>query len=358
MYCGIYIQSQTQPSYRNANFLSQPTMRIDTAATGEHVPDASHMLPLARLGQWLLEEGYRFTTATPATHARINARPGAELALCLRDIFGWSRPFARTLLPDAAMTLLEESGVVRAGDDGLLHCTVRFSTLGDAIYMHSAYPTLGEDAVFFGPDTYRFAALIERTLAATGMSRVERILDLGCGSGAGGMVAWKTLQARAGDPPPELLLTDINASALDCARVNAAIAGIPGVIFLEGDLYQPIAAPVDLIVANPPYLLDPQQRLYRHGGGEFGGGLSTRIVVEGLPLLRPGGTMILYTGAPIINGRDTFLASVKPHLKEAGLRWDYNEIDPDVFGEELESPAYERVDRIAAVGLVVHAAAS
>ncbi|CAN5664117.1 class I SAM-dependent methyltransferase [soil metagenome] len=337
-------------------------MRTDTAASGEHVPDASHMLPLARLGQWLLEEGYRFTTATPATHARINARPGAELALCLRDIFGWSRPFQRSLLPDAAMTLLQESGVVREADDGLLHCTVRFSTLGDAIYVHSAYPTIGEDAVFFGPDTYRFARLIqhvlEHKLASAKVPRVERIVDLGCGSGAGGIEAWKIVQARGAGLAPELLLTDINASALDCARVNTAIAGILGASLLEGDLYEPVAAPVDLIVANPPYLLDPQQRLYRHGGGEFGGGLSTRIVIEGLPMLNPGGTMILYTGAPIINGRDTFLASVKPHLKAAGLHWDYTEIDPDVFGEELESPAYERVDRIAAVGLVVHAPAS
>lgn len=333
-------------------------MRIDTAAIGEHVPDASRMRPLARLGQWLLEEGYRFTTATPATHARVNARSGAELALCLRDIFGWSRPFERSLLPDAAMRLLEESGAVRAGDDALQHCTVRFSTLGDSIYVHSAFPTGGEDAVFFGPDTYRFVRLIKRTLAAGSSCHLERIVDLGCGSGAGGMEAWKVLRALGAGAEPELLLTDINASALDCARVNVAIAGIPGAGFLEGDLYAPIESPVDLIMANPPYLLDPQERLYRHGGGEFGGGLSTRILVEGLPLLKPGGMMILYTGAPIINGRDTFLASVKPHLKEAGLRWDYSEIDPDVFGEELDAPAYERVDRIAAVGLVVHAVPS
>jgi len=338
-------------------------MRIDTAAAGEHVPDASHLIPLARLGQWLLEEGYRFTTSTPATHARVNARPGAELAVCLRDIFGWSRPFERSLLPDAAMTLLEESGVVREAADGLLHCTVRFSTLGDAIYVHSAYPTMGEDAVFFGPDTYRFAALIQQTLErrlagpVAGVPRVERVLDLGCGSGAGGIEAWKIMQAHGGGAAPELLLTDINASALDCARVNTAISGILGVSFLEGDLYAPVKERVDLIVANPPYLLDPQQRLYRHGGGEFGGGLSTRIVIEGIPMLKAGGTMILYTGAPIINGRDTFLATVKPHLNEAGLPWDYTEIDPDVFGEELDSSAYERVDRIAAVGLVVHAPA-
>lgn len=327
-------------------------MRVDTAAAGEPVPDATYRQPLTRLGQWLLDEGYRFTTCTPATHARVNARPGNELACCLGDIFGWSRPFERSLLPDAAMNMLEESGVLHE-QGGLLHCTVRFSTLGDALYMHSAWPTTGADAVFFGPDTYRFASLIERSLAGMETWGIRRILDLGCGSGAGGLTAAKALRQQA----PHLLLTDINASALDCARVNAEIAGAEGVSFLQGDLYDPVKEPVDLIVANPPYLLDPQERLYRHGGGEFGGGLSTRIVLEGIPLLKPGGAIVLYTGAPIINGRDTFLATVETQLEEAGLRWHYEEIDPDVFGEELDQPAYERVDRIAAVGLVVHAAA-
>ncbi|MGE0403972.1 MAG: SAM-dependent methyltransferase, partial [Kofleriaceae bacterium] len=31
----------------------------------------------------------------------------------------------------------------------------------------------------------------------------------------------------------------------------------------------------------------------------------------------------------------------------------YEEIDPDVFGEELDTPAYRDVDRIAAVGATI-----
>jgi len=31
----------------------------------------------------------------------------------------------------------------------------------------------------------------------------------------------------------------------------------------------------------------------------------------------------------------------------------YRELDPDVFGEELERPAYARVERIAVIGLDV-----
>mgnify|MGYP001283916702 CR=1 FL=1 len=38
-------------------------------------------------------------------------------------------------------------------------------------------------------------------------------------------------------------------------------------------------------------------------------------------------------------------------LRAAPVAWTYEEVDPDVFGEELESPAYSTADRIAAVVL-------
>ncbi len=281
------------------------TLRIDNAAHGEalhslpeippeELPDSSHTQALARLGQWLREEGFRFTAVSSATHARVNARPGLELAACLRDIFGWSRPFERSLLPDAAMALLEEGGVLHELEGGLLHCRVRFSTLGDSLYMHSAWPDTGAEAVPFGPDTYRFACLIERTLAGMATDDFTSVLDMGCGSGAAGITAWKALQIQA----PQLLLADANKAALDCARVNVAMAGVSGVRFLKGDLYENVKDKVDLILASPPYLLDPQ-RPFHHGGGEFGGALSARMVVEGLPLLKPGGAMIVPTRQPV-----------------------------------------------------------
>ncbi|MNF15327.1 hypothetical protein D3C80_2178860 [compost metagenome] len=33
--------------------------------------------------------------------------------------------------------------------------------------------------------------------------------------------------------------------------------------------------------------------------------------------------------------------------------WTYRELDPDVFGEELLTPGYQRVERIAVVALIV-----
>jgi hypothetical protein len=60
-------------------------------------------------------------------------------------------------------------------------------------------------------------------------------------------------------------------------------AAIPQVGLRQGDAFRAVEEPIDLIVANPPYLLDAAARVYRHGSGELGSDLSVRIVVEGLP---------------------------------------------------------------------------
>jgi hypothetical protein len=70
-----------------------------------------------------------------------------------------------------------------------------------------------------------------------------------------------------------------------------------------------------------------------------------------LARLAPGGCLVLYTGTPIVAGADPFFESVKPLVQLPGLQFVYEEIDPDVFGEDLDRQAYADVDRIAVVGL-------
>ena len=107
---------------------------------------------LAELGHALRSRGYRFTTITPATHARVVGR-GAK-ARSVRDIFGWSRPFDANVLEPSLFALLQQAGCVEQRGE-LFRSTVRFSSLGDRLFVHSAYPTSEADAVFFGPDTHR-----------------------------------------------------------------------------------------------------------------------------------------------------------------------------------------------------------
>jgi methylase of polypeptide subunit release factors len=302
---------------------------------------------LLRLGQLLREAEYRFVTPTPETHRRVNARADAALASDLRGIFGWSRSFARDLLPPEMLRALQEADSLEE-TAGLCRSKVRFSSLGSNLFVHSRYPTVEEDAVFFGPDTYRFAQLVSDELARNPRRPVALAVDIGCGSGAGGIIAAQALETK----PDRLVLADISERALSFARVNAALNEIPAET-LVSDVLQALDGRPDLIIANPPYLVDAGRRLYRNGGGRLGFDLSLRILREAADRLRPGGLLILYTGSAIIAGRDLFREEAARFLATRDMRWRYRELDPDVFGEELEDPAYSDAERIAVVALVV-----
>ena len=306
---------------------------------------------LLELGRQMLTGGYRFTCVTPDTHAIVDARRGHAQASDLRDIFGWSLPFDQRLLSADWLALMRQAGVLEQREGGLCGSAVRYASFDRTIVVHSAWPTAQNDAVFFGPDTYRFGALIERVLGERGSAPPRTVVDIGCGTGAGGILAARLLGSASAT---RVLFTDINRKALAYAAINAQLAGLKAYACCKSDVLQQVEDPVDLVIANPPYMFDPQERAYRHGGGALGSALSVRILGESLQRLAPGGCLILYTASPIVAGIDTLWQACKPLLDKAGVRHDYREIDPDVFGSELHTPAYAEVERIAAVGLVVH----
>lgn len=307
--------------------------------------DADHDLALLRLGQHLNAEQYRFVTVTPLTHQRVNQREENRKARSLRDIFGWSRPFESELLPESELQALLDSGVLRA-HAGLWVSDVRWSTLDDLLFVHSSFPTVANDSVFFGPDTYRFAQAIEEHLR-TSSHPVRTAVDIGCGSGVGAI-----LIARA-RRDAQVLAVDINPTALRFTTINATLAGVENVSAYHSDILAGTSGEFDLIVANPPYMQDTQQRAYRHGGEQLGSELSVRILKQAVERLTVGGSLVLYTGAPSVEGVDLFLDQARAVVDTPELAWTYREMDPDVFGEELEAAPYERADRIAAVVLTV-----
>jgi SAM-dependent methyltransferase len=313
----------------------------DCIGSGLHLPDRA----LLSVGQHLLKQGYHFTTVSPASHGRVAARPFG--APTLRDIFGWSRPFESGDLAERILSDLRAAGALL--EDGKLRSAVRFSSLDDQLFAHSAFPTEGADAVFFGPDTYRFARTIRNAVSLLTPARNLRVLDVGAGSGAGGIYAGKLLRGAS----PHVVLSDINRHALRLSRVNAELNGIPNVRVVESSLYAGIEGQFDLIVSNPPYLVDPLARLYRHGGGELGFALSVDIAVQGVERLAPGGRLILYTGSAIVDGTDLLQKALAKSLARRDVHWSYEEIDPDVFGEELEVAPYDRADRIAVVAATI-----
>lgn len=302
-------------------------------------------LALLQLGRRLQADGYRFITPTPLTHERVNQRPGNERSRTLRDVFGWSRPFAPGLISADEQRQLQEAEVLQARD-GLLHSRVRWSSLDGLLFAHSQFPTQASDAVFFGPDSYRFAQLIH-TYLQQNFTAIHRAVDIGCGAGVGALVIARARREA------QVLAVDINPMALRLSAVNAALAEVSNVEIARSDVLQDVEGDFDLIVANPPYMADPSERAYRHGGGALGAGLSLRIVEQALPRLTPGGSLVLYTGVAMVDGRDPFLEALEPWRDSPDFGWTYKELDPDVFGEELLTPGYQDVERIAVVALVV-----
>lgn len=299
------------------------------------------LLELLRL---LDRRGYRFVTPTPASHARVLGRAGREEASCLTDVLGWSLPFRPGVDPEVE-ALLDAAGAI-AQDGEHRRATVRVSSLHDRLFVHSAYPTDATDAVFFGPDSYRFADLIRAELTADPLGPEANIVDIGTGSGVGGIVA-----ALAGEGA-RVSMTDVNPAALRLARINAAAAGVDPVL-IESNTLAGVAEPIDLATANPPYIIDADGRAYRHGGGMLGGEVSLDMARMATERLAPGGRLILYTGSSIVDGADPLHAALEALATEQGCTLRYREIDPDVFGEELSNPAYAEVDRIALVAAVM-----
>lgn len=320
-------------------------------------------MALVALGTALHERGYVFVTPTPDTHRRVLARRAhAQAALtgesALRDIFGWTCRFRPELLPTSLLTLCQAANIVTPADEaGSVSSRVRFSTLDGPLghrhlFVHSAYPTADRDAVFFGPDSYRFSAAVMRTVTAAG-----RLVDVGCGTGVGGLV----LGARTN----EVVLADVNLRALALAAVNVALAREIGVLdratkvsLCESDVLDGVQGDIDVVISNPPYLVDTSKdgggRLYRDGGGSQGTDLAVRIAASALKRLARGrgGQLVLYTGVPIVAGRNVLQDRLEPLLRGGAARWTWEELDPDVFGEELDGEAYLDTERLAAVVLM------
>lgn len=301
--------------------------------------------PLAKVLQALQARDYHFVTVTPATHRLVNQRPENQWSHSLQDIFGWNRPFAAST-PDAELfELMQAAGIVRPLAQGW-QSLIRVSSLKNTLFAHSPFPTDASDAVFLGPDTYRFIRALDQALPGL-QKPIKRCVDIGTGPGTAAILLADMM------PEAEVWGMDINQNALSMATANAQAKGINHVHFQYSNLLNDIAGHFDLIVANPPYLVDPFERTYRHGNGPLGAQLSLDIVDAALKRLAPGGTLMLYTGVAMLDGQDPFLQAVSQNIKNAGAAYHYTEIDPDIFNEELMGPAYCEADRIAAVWLQV-----
>ena len=297
---------------------------------------------LAELLRRLAELDYRFVTPGNGTIRR-NRRRRAAAPRVLDDIFGWSLPFQADDLAPSLFSVAREAGLLEPEGEGW-RSRIRVSDVRGVLFAHSAYPTNSPNAVFLGPDTYRFARFIADRWPAASPSSV---LDIGTGSGAGAILAAKAA------PAARVVGSDINEMALSIARANAAAAGVVIQTSLCDDP-PPLNGGYELILANPPFISSSSSgRVYSNGGGLDGAEVSLRWALDGAAKLAPGGRLLLYTGSSIRDGEDRLRSTLAVQLPDLGCSLVYEEIDPDIFGGLLSSPHYEGVERIAAVGAMI-----
>ena len=80
-------------------------------------------------------------------------------------------------------------------------------------------------------------------------SRALRVVDVGTGSGA------IAVAIAAAAPSAQVFATDTSRCAVALARANVRRHGLENrVTVLHGDLLEPVPGPIDVVVANLPYL--------------------------------------------------------------------------------------------------------
>ena len=79
-----------------------------------------------------------------------------------------------------------------------------------------------------------------------------KILDIGCGSGVIGLTLKKFF------PESNVTLVDISKEALEVAKENAKRLNLE-VNFIESDVFQNVYDIYDVIISNPPYIMDDEE---------------------------------------------------------------------------------------------------
>jgi release factor glutamine methyltransferase len=129
-----------------------------------------------------------------------------------------------------------------------------------------------------------------------------RVLDIGTGSGAIGVVLTREL------PAARVAATDISSGALAVTRRNAQIHGVADRMeFFQGDLFTAVSGDWDIICSNPPYIPEVEYNLLPAGirnfeppealiAGPDGLDFHRKIIREGAHRLKEEGRIFLEIG--------------------------------------------------------------
>ena len=144
--------------------------------------------------------------------------------------------------------------------------------------------------------------LVEQALRVTSHELRVAIADIGTGSGCIAVTLAKRL------PLAEVYGIDTSNDALKAAEMNAELHKVTDRChFIKGNLLEPLKEPVDLIVANPPYIpseeiskLQPEVRDWEPkqalDGGKDGLDHIRKLLKESPKYLKPNGRLVMEFG--------------------------------------------------------------
>ncbi|MBI2914339.1 MAG: peptide chain release factor N(5)-glutamine methyltransferase [Firmicutes bacterium] len=183
--------------------------------------------------------------------------------------------------------------------------------------------------------------LLKQEAAGAAAMAAPVVVEAGTGSGA------VAVCIALACPIAVIWATELSRDALAIAMENALLHDVlERIRFLEGDLFEPLSGlgltgTVDLVVSNPPYVpswqveklpgsIRDHEPWIALDGGPDGLCFHRRILAEALPLLKPGGWMVLEVG----EGQAGAVCDTARRLgcyKEPGIVKDYAGIDRVVF---------------------------
>jgi release factor glutamine methyltransferase len=158
--------------------------------------------------------------------------------------------------------------------------------------------------------------LLVETALRLAQNRPLAIADIGTGCGA---IAVSLALELSG---AKIYATDISAAALEVAATNCQRRGVAGrVRLIQGDMLEPVPEPVDLIIANLPYVrqselptknFEPRLAL---DGGANGTESIIRLCRQAKSKLADGGSMLLEIG----QGQSETITSLLDGLFPSGV---------------------------------------
>lgn len=142
--------------------------------------------------------------------------------------------------------------------------------------------------------------LVEKAVKLAQNRAVSTIAEIGTGCGA------IAISLALNLPEAKIYATDISAPALEVARFNCRQHGVTDrICLLQGDMLAPLPEPVDLVVANLPYVRESElsrtgplsfEPILALNGGADGVEKIDRLCRQASDRLRPGGCLLLEIG--------------------------------------------------------------